>query len=131
MRFSDAHSSSSVCTHSRYSLLTGRYSWRTWLKQSVFNRPNLPPLIPTDEPTIGSILQDNGYHTACIGKWHLGIGWQYLADHTPKENQTGEGWDIDYSKTAITPLNNGFHYFFGTHQASRKISRIHHRALTR
>jgi len=113
MRFTDAHTSSSVCTPTRYSCLTGRYNWRTRLKSSVFFSPHDAPLIKTDEPTIGSILQDNGYHTACIGKWHLGIGWQFKEDFKPEKHQKGQGWDIDYTKPAITPQNNGFHYFFG------------------
>ena len=113
MRFTDAHSSSSVCTPTRYSCLTGRYNWRTRLEKFVFLRPSELPLIKTDEPTIGSILQDNGYHTACVGKWHLGIGWQFLKDYKKEEHHEGAGWDIDYTKPAITPQNNGFHYFYG------------------
>ncbi len=120
MRFTDAHSSSSVCTPTRYSCLTGRYCWRTRLKSSVFLTPHDAPLIKTDEPTIGSILQDNGYHTACIGKWHLGIGWQLKENYKPNKSQTGTGWDIDFTKPAITPQNNGFHYFYGI-QASLDI----------
>jgi len=113
MRFTDAHTSSSVCTPTRYSCLTGRYNWRTRLKSAVFFSPHDAPLIKTDEPTIGSILQDNGYHTACIGKWHLGIGWQFKKDFKREKGQKGQGWDIDYTKSAITPQNNGFHYFYG------------------
>mgnify|MGYP000312508995 CR=1 FL=1 len=90
MRFTDAHSSSSVCTPTRYSCLTGRYNWRTRLKKSVFFNPHDKPLINTDEPTIGSILQDNGYHTACIGKWHLGIGWQFKKDYKKQKGQEGQ-----------------------------------------
>jgi arylsulfatase A-like enzyme len=74
MRFTDAHSPSSVCTPSRYGLLTGRYCWRTDLKRSVhFNYE--PPLIEPSRLTVASLLKKEGYRTACIGKWHLGMGW--------------------------------------------------------
>ena len=80
MRFTDAHSSSAVCTPTRYSVLTGRYNWRTRLKRSVFFNPHDKPLIKADETTVASFLKSNGYNTACVGKWHLGIGWQFLED---------------------------------------------------
>lgn len=73
MTFTDAHSSSSVCTPTRYSIMTGRYNWRTILQQSVLNGYGLP-LIPTDRMTVASLLRENGYTTAMIGKWHLGLG---------------------------------------------------------
>ncbi|MGJ8657246.1 MAG: sulfatase family protein [Akkermansiaceae bacterium] len=114
MRFTDAHTSSAVCTPTRYSCLTGRYNWRTRLKRSVFFNPHDKPLIESDESTLGTILQDQGYHTACIGKWHLGIGWQFLKDFKLPEDKKGEqGWDIDYSKPAVTPTSVGFDYFWG------------------
>ena len=74
MRFTDAHSSSGVCSPSRYSLLTGRYHWRTRLQSGivgVFGRP----LIAPDRLTLASMLKRQGYRTACIGKWHLGWDW--------------------------------------------------------
>jgi len=113
MRFTDAHTSSSVCTPSRYSLLTGRYNWRTILARSVFITPTKSPLIKKDETTVASLLKTKGYHTACIGKWHLGIGWQLLEKGKKVEGQKGKGWNIDYSKPAVTPTTNGFDYFFG------------------
>ena len=72
MNFTDAHTSSAVCTPSRYSLLTGRYCWRTKLKKGVLNGFG-PALIEPDRLTVASLLQDNGYDTAIIGKWHLGL----------------------------------------------------------
>lgn len=68
MMFTDAHASSSVCTPSRYSLLTGHYNWRTTLKTGVLNGFS-PPLIDPDRATIASVLKSGGYKTACIGKW--------------------------------------------------------------
>ena len=113
MRFTDAHTSSSVCTPSRYSLLTGRYNWRTRLSKGVINKPTTAPLLKKGETTVASLLKQAGYHTAMVGKWHLGIGWELLPDFKKEEWQLGAGWDIDYTKPAITPTSNGFDYFFG------------------
>lgn len=73
MTFTDAHTTSSVCTPTRYSILTGRYNWRTKLQKGVLNGYG-KPLIPTDRMTVPSFLKENGYTTAMIGKWHLGLG---------------------------------------------------------
>lgn len=98
MRFTDAHSPSAVCTPTRYGLLTGRYAWRTRLKQGVLQGYD-PLLIETERMTIASLLKQHGYQTAGIGKWHLGFG------HAPM---------VDYAKP-LTPGPNalGFAYFFG------------------
>ncbi|MEZ0484661.1 sulfatase family protein [Fibrella aquatica] len=74
MRFTDAHSPSSVCTPTRYSLLTGRYPWRSRLPVGVL-RGYSRTLIEADRPTVASLLKSNGYQTAVIGKWHLGLDW--------------------------------------------------------
>jgi arylsulfatase A-like enzyme len=115
MRFTDAHTSSAVCTPSRYSALTGRYNWRTRLTAHVFSDPHKAPLIEPGEPTVASLLKDNGYHTACIGKWHLGIQWQLKENYnSTKERNSRFGWDIDFSKPAlITPTSHGFDSFYG------------------
>ncbi|MDF7823580.1 arylsulfatase [Pontiellaceae bacterium B12227] len=73
MTFTDAHTTSSVCTPTRYSIITGRYNWRTWKQEHVLDGYDLP-LIPTDRITVPSFLKANGYNTAMIGKWHLGLG---------------------------------------------------------
>jgi len=98
MRFTDMHSSSGVCTPSRYSLLTGRYAWRTWLKDWVINQ-RMPLLIGDDRLTMQKMFQESGYATACIGKWHLGWGRE--------ANAFQEG------KLRPGPLETGFDYFFG------------------
>lgn len=75
MRFTDAHSPASVCTPTRYALLTGRYAWRSPLTSGVlwsYGRS----LIEPDRSTVASMLQHHGYATAVIGKWHLGLDWK-------------------------------------------------------
>ncbi len=74
MRFTDGHSSSGVCSPSRYTLLTGRYHWRTRLQSGIVSAFE-GPLIAPDRMTIGTLAQQQGYRTACIGKWHLGMDW--------------------------------------------------------
>lgn len=73
MTFTDAHTTSSVCTPTRYSILTGRYNWRTKLQKSVLDGYG-EPLISPQRMTVPSFLRENGYTTAMIGKWHLGLG---------------------------------------------------------
>ncbi len=72
LRFTNGHASASTCTPSRYSILTGQYAWR---KKGTDILPGSAPLvIPTDRATLGTLFQQAGYHTAAIGKWHLGLG---------------------------------------------------------
>ena len=79
LTFLDAHTPSSVCTPTRYGLLTGRYNWRSRLAQGVLNGFS-PPLIPPDRPTIAHLLRRAGYKTAMVGKWHLGWNWSRTPD---------------------------------------------------
>ena len=79
MVFSDAHSSSAVCSPSRYSVLTGRYNWRSRLQRGIVE-PYGDPLISEDRLTVPAFLKQHGYHSACIGKWHLGQGWDFDGD---------------------------------------------------
>ena len=97
MTFTDAHSSSSVCTPTRYGVMTGRYNWRTHLQSGVLQGYS-EPLIAKDRLTVPAMLKQQGYTTACIGKWHLGMG-------IPK----------DEPSPVITdgPTTRGFDSFFG------------------
>jgi arylsulfatase A len=97
MRFTDAHSSSAVCTPSRYSILTGRYPWRTKLQAGVLDGYG-EPLIAPGRLTLAGLAREHGYATACIGKWHLG-----MAMPTP----------ITEGRIERGPTANGFDYFFG------------------
>jgi len=110
MRFSDAHSSSSVCTPTRYGLLTGRYNWRSKLKESVLWGDS-EPLIERSRITIADLLADAGHRTAVVGKWHLGLGWERLPERreATRGRTLGPGWDLDYSRpVAGGPLALGF-----------------------
>ena len=123
MRFTDAHASSSVCSPSRYALLTGRYCWRTPLKSSVL-WPWDPPLIEADRLTAAKLLNQQGYRTACIGKWHLGWEWA-TKDGKPacgdepigrldREQRQALERNIDYSQPiGGGPLTCGFDCYFG------------------
>ena len=90
LTFLDAHTTSSVCTPTRYGLLTGRYNWRSRLTRGVLSGRS-EHLIPAERATLGHLLQDAKYHTAMIGKWHLGWDWHK------------DGNEIDFSK----PIKNG------------------------
>ena len=74
MRFTDSHTTSSVCTPTRYGILTGRYNWRSTLKKSVLWGMS-EPLIESKRLTVPGFLRKQGYHTGVVGKWHLGLGW--------------------------------------------------------
>ncbi|WP_277630585.1 sulfatase-like hydrolase/transferase [Atopococcus tabaci] len=75
MRFYDSHATSSICSPSRYGLLTGRYNWRSNLKSYVLPGDS-KSLIPEGRRTIAHMLKDQGYRTDAVGKWHLGLKWQ-------------------------------------------------------
>ncbi|WP_186758725.1 sulfatase family protein [Echinicola salinicaeni] len=110
MMFTDAHSPSSVCTPTRYGILTGRYSWRTRLKKGVL-WPWDEPLIEENQVTMPQMLKQVGYQTAAIGKWHL--GWNWATKDTLPAIENG-GANVDYN-AAIKggPLSAGFDYYFG------------------
>ncbi len=116
MRFTDAHTTSSVCTPTRYGLVTGRYNWRTKLQSGVLGGLS-PHLIKQGRMTIGSLLQSQGYHTACIGKWHLGMDWVVKPGKDVAEmriESREQAFNVDFTQPAQRGPNTvGFDYFFG------------------
>ncbi len=99
--FTNGHSADSVCTPSRYALLTGRYAWRTRMKRGVLGA-EAKGLIPDDRLTLASLLKANGYHTAMVGKWHLGMDFP------------GDPGNRDWKQPVLDmPLDKGFDYFYG------------------
>ena len=116
MIFTDAHSSSAVCTPTRYGILTGRYNWRSRLKSGVLGGLS-PRLIEEGRMTVASFLKDRGYDTACVGKWHLGMDW---VKHSGKEvselniEKPEQVGSVDFSKPLTNGPNSvGFGYYFG------------------
>ena len=109
--FIDAHSPSSMCSPTRYGLLTGRYSWRTWLTEGVLGGSSRPMIGP-GLPTLGTLLRGHGYRTAAVGKWHLGMDFANLSD-IGQVNSTNRGIDFD-ADIVDGPLDHGFDEFFGT-----------------
>jgi arylsulfatase A-like enzyme len=142
MIFTDAHSGSSVCTPTRYGLLTGRYAWRTRLQRGVLDGGNDEPLIAADRLTLGEMLRRSGYATACIGKWHLG----FTSDQTVKQgekpkragkrkgdSEASEGPEASEMNARGLPLaakifggptTRGFDYFLGCSNARTMSSLI-------
>ncbi|TLX71804.1 hypothetical protein E9993_19690 [Labilibacter sediminis] len=111
MRFTDLHTNSSVCTPTRYGILTGRYCWRTEKKSGV-TAGHSDHLISVERETVASLLKKNGYNTAVVGKWHLGQDWTFKGGAKSKSETTGE--DVDFTKPIMNgPLDIGFDYYFG------------------
>jgi arylsulfatase A len=118
MRFSDAHSSSGICSPSRFSLLTGMYHWRRTHKiVNSFGKP----MFKDSDYTLPQMLQQKGYATACIGKWHLGWDWTFknppsriVKRKTKKDIKVYGVADIDWSVPIKGgPLDRGFDTYFG------------------
>lgn len=114
--FTDAHSSSAVCTPTRYGILTGRYNWRSRLQSGVLGGLS-PHLIEPGRITVPSLLRQHGYHTACIGKWHLGMDWALKPGGARPGDAiegTKEAQAIDFTQAIKNgPLTVGFDYYFG------------------
>ncbi|WP_276166018.1 sulfatase family protein [Zobellia alginiliquefaciens] len=114
IKFTDAHTSSAVCSPTRYGILTGRYNWRTSLKSSVLSGYS-KSLIKQERTTIAEMLKRQGYNTAYVGKWHLGWDWDIL-DKNP--NLEHDKLNINPKVNFSTPIKNGpsthgFDYSFG------------------
>lgn len=116
MTFTDAHSNSAVSTPTRYGTLTGRYAFRSRLKNGVLVGHE-PALIEPGRETVASFLKANGYHTACVGKWHLGLDW--ARKDTLKPLYEGSLWDltntqnVDYAaRVGGGPADCGFDYSY-------------------
>jgi arylsulfatase A len=113
MTFTDAHSNSAVCTPTRYGIMTGRYCWRSRLKAGVlqgFDRTLLEP----ERLTVARFLKAQGYRTACIGKWHLGLDWG-LKPGAPEEPAKGrwDRWEVDFTQPVRGgPHTAGFDYSY-------------------
>ena len=115
MTFTDSHSGSSVCTPTRYGVLTGRYAWRTRLQGGVLDG-YVEPLIAADRLTVPALLKQNGYHTAAIGKWHLGFTIEGADKSGKGKKVKGEGAPLG-AVTHDGPTTRGFDEFFGFHHA--------------
>lgn len=113
MRFTDAHSSSGVCTPSRYALLTGRYHWRKF--HGIVDTFD-PPAIDPEEFTLPDMLRRQGYRTAAIGKWHLGWDWDAIkrpgVESMPKAGYPPDAFDWS-RRIPGGPVDHGFDYYFG------------------
>lgn len=124
--FTDAHSGSSVCTPTRYGLLTGRYAWRTRLQKGVLDGSDDPPLIAAERLTLPQLLKQHGYVTAAIGKWHLGFETErpagVAAPAGPAAKGAGKG---EFGRGGLPvgtrivggPTTRGFDYFWGCSNA--------------
>ena len=117
MRFTDAHTPSAVCSPTRYGVMTGRYPWRTRLKNGVLDGID-PPLIESGRATVAQYLKSQGYITGCFGKWHLGMQWTGKNGEPigirPAAGPARPGDNVDYSK-AVTggPNDVGFDRYYG------------------
>lgn len=117
--FTDAHSPASICSPSRYSMLTGRYAWRNPSLRKGVLMPWDPPEIDSKTLTIPSFLKAAGYATACIGKWHLGFNWPWAEGFSRDKARRG-GNSIatvdmfDWAKPITGgPVDVGFDYYYG------------------
>ena len=109
MAFTDAHAASAVCTPSRYGILTGRYPWRSALKSGVL-RGYSRPLIERNRMTVANLMKNQGYKTAVIGKWHLGMGMPFH-DADGGYDISGQEWnripEVNYH-LPISPSPNDY-----------------------
>lgn len=116
MRLTDGHTTSSVCSPTRYGLLTGRYNWRSKLQSGVLGGLS-PRLIEPGRMTIASLLKEQGYHTAAFGKWHLGMDWAVKPGAKVSElniEPRQQVFNVDYAGPITNGPNSvGFDHYFG------------------
>ena len=114
IRFTDAHSPSTVCTPTRYSVLTGRMAFRTGMR-GVFTGAGGPCMIEEGRMTIGGMLQERGYKTALFGKWHVGMTFYDKGGNPINKNGLEAVKRIDYSRVIPdAPVHRGFDFFYGS-----------------
>ena len=119
MLFTSAHAPSSLCTPSRYSIITGQFCWRSRLKSGVLNMWD-EPLLPPERLTVAGFLRDHGYTSGCFGKWHLGLSWPFFGRVPPGFDTTVTPAAIDWSRRISGgPVDRGFDYFFGINMANQ------------
>jgi arylsulfatase A-like enzyme len=115
MRFTDAHSPSTVCTPTRYGLMTGQMPFRVPRGGAVFTGVGGPSLIAPGRLTLPAMLKQQGYATAAVGKWHVGLTFRDAEGNPVKDNGIEAVRRIDYSRRIEGgPLDHGFDRFFGT-----------------
>lgn len=124
MTFLDAHGGSSVCTPTRYGLMTGRYAWRTRLQKGVLDGGNEEPLISADRLTLPAFLRQQGYATACIGKWHLGYESDVELPLPNSKGVLGGGGPPPGARITGGPTTRGFDYFWGCSNARTMASLV-------
>ena len=115
MRFTDAHSPATVCTPSRYSLMTGQMAFRVPNGGRVFEGVGGPSLIAPGRLTLPAMLRANGYATACVGKWHVGLTFFDKDGQPIRTNGVEAIRHVDFSRRIEGgPVDHGFDRFFGT-----------------
>jgi arylsulfatase A len=115
MRFTDAHSPCTVCTPTRYSLMTGQMAFRVPNGGTVFTGVGGPSLIAQGRLTLPAMLRDSGYTTACVGKWHVGMTFFDKAGQPVDNNRLEAVRRVDFSRRIEGgPIDHGFQSFFGT-----------------
>jgi len=114
VRFTDAHSCGALCSPTRYGIMTGRFFWRTHKKHSLV-MPYDPPVIPPERLTWARMMQECGYRTGFVGKWHLGLWYRSKKLKGFRRQYTMNEDEIDFTKSVVGgPTDLGFDYFFGT-----------------
>ena len=115
MRFTDAHSPATVCTPTRYGLMTGQMAFRVPNGGRVFDGVGGPSLIAPGRLTLPALLLANGYATACVGKWHVGLTFRDKAGQPVRGNGVEAVRLVDFSRRVEGgPVDHGFERFFGT-----------------